>query len=62
MFELADRLVGIYKTDNATKTVAINPGQFCVGAGGKKKEGKKADDEAEAGENRRPGRRALAAA
>jgi hypothetical protein len=26
MFELADRLVGIYKTDNATKTVAINPG------------------------------------
>ena len=26
MFELADRLVGIYKTDNATKSVAINPG------------------------------------
>ncbi len=26
MFELADRLVGIYKTDNATKTVTINPG------------------------------------
>lgn len=31
MFELADRLVGIYKTDNATKSVAINPGQFQVG-------------------------------
>lgn len=26
MFELADRLVGIYKTDNATKTVTITPG------------------------------------
>ncbi|KAI9033329.1 hypothetical protein DFJ74DRAFT_176515 [Hyaloraphidium curvatum] len=25
MFELADRLVGIYKTDSCTKTVAINP-------------------------------------
>ncbi|KAJ1638341.1 RecF/RecN/SMC N terminal domain-containing protein [Pavlovales sp. CCMP2436] len=25
MFELADRLVGIYKTDNCTKSVAINP-------------------------------------
>ncbi|KAL4452508.1 hypothetical protein ABPG75_008170 [Micractinium tetrahymenae] len=32
MFELADRLVGIYKTDNATKSVAINPHQFRVGA------------------------------
>ena len=32
MFELADRLVGIYKTDNATKSVAINPGAFVVGA------------------------------
>ena len=31
MFELADRLVGIYKTDNATKSVAINPGEFSVG-------------------------------
>lgn len=31
MFELADRLVGIYKTDNATKSVAINPGEFAVG-------------------------------
>lgn len=30
MFELAERLVGIYKTDNATKTVAINPGRFAV--------------------------------
>lgn len=31
MFELADRLVGIYKTDNTTKSVAINPGEFAVG-------------------------------
>ncbi|KAK2077533.1 hypothetical protein QBZ16_004378 [Prototheca wickerhamii] len=31
MFELADRLVGIYKTDNATKSVAIDPGAFVVG-------------------------------
>ena len=28
MFELADRLVGIYKTSNSTKTVAINPKAF----------------------------------
>jgi hypothetical protein len=34
MFELADRLVGIYKTDNTTKTVTINPGEFVVGPGG----------------------------
>jgi structural maintenance of chromosome 4 len=33
MFELADRLVGIYKTDNATKTVTINPRHFVVGGG-----------------------------
>ena len=25
MFELADRLVGIYKTHNCSKTVSINP-------------------------------------
>lgn len=25
MFELADRLVGIFKTDNCTKSVTINP-------------------------------------
>ena len=30
MFELADRLVGIYKTDNATKSVTVNPGAFVV--------------------------------
>lgn len=30
MFELADRLVGIYKTDNTTKTVTINPGHFVL--------------------------------
>lgn len=30
MFELADRLVGIYKTYNATKSVTINPSKFGV--------------------------------
>ncbi|MEW5307232.1 MAG: hypothetical protein WDW36_009640 [Sanguina aurantia] len=30
MFELADRLVGIYKTDDCTKTVTINPSEFVV--------------------------------
>ena len=25
MFELADRLVGIYKTENCTKSVTLNP-------------------------------------
>ena len=30
MFELADRLVGIYKTHDCTKTVSINPKQFAV--------------------------------
>ena len=28
MFELADRLVGIYKTNNCAKSVAINPKAF----------------------------------
>ena len=28
MFELADRLVGIYKTYNCTKSVTINPGKL----------------------------------
>ncbi|KAJ6245863.1 structural maintenance of chromosomes protein [Anaeramoeba flamelloides] len=28
MFELANRLIGIYKTDNCTKSVAINPKSF----------------------------------
>ena len=32
MFELANRLVGIYKTDNTTKSVAINPDSFVVGS------------------------------
>ena len=32
MFELADRLVGIYKTDNCTKSVTINPHKLRVGA------------------------------
>nr|XP_016513692.1 PREDICTED: structural maintenance of chromosomes protein 4-like [Nicotiana tabacum] len=30
MFELADRLIGIYKTDNCTKSITINPGSFVV--------------------------------
>ncbi|XP_042019712.1 structural maintenance of chromosomes protein 4-like [Salvia splendens] len=30
MFELADRLVGIYKTDNCTKSITINPESFVV--------------------------------
>merc|ERR1712166_1631982 len=30
MFELADRLVGIYKTHNATKSVTIDPGAFSL--------------------------------
>lgn len=33
MFELADRLVGIYKTNDCTKSVAINPSAFTIGAG-----------------------------
>lgn len=32
MFELADRLVGIYKTHNASKSIAINPKSFVLGA------------------------------
>ncbi|GLJ12037.1 hypothetical protein SUGI_0182570 [Cryptomeria japonica] len=32
MFELADRLIGIYKTDNCTKSVTINPRSFAVSA------------------------------
>lgn len=30
MFELADRLIGIYKTDNCTKSITINPSSFAV--------------------------------
>ncbi|GMH05121.1 hypothetical protein Nepgr_006961 [Nepenthes gracilis] len=30
MFELADRLVGIYKIDNCTKSITIDPGSFVV--------------------------------
>ena len=29
MFELADRLVGIYKTDDCTDSVSINPAELC---------------------------------
>ena len=31
MFELADRLVGIYKTNNTTKSIPMNPRKFTVG-------------------------------
>ena len=31
MFELADRLVGIYKTDNCTKSVTIDPKRLSQG-------------------------------
>lgn len=31
MFELADRLVGIFKTSDCTQSVTINPGAFLVG-------------------------------
>lgn len=34
MFELADRLVGIYKTNDATKSVTINPRLFEKAVGG----------------------------
>ncbi|KAK9712832.1 Structural maintenance of chromosomes protein 4 [Basidiobolus ranarum] len=30
MFELADRLVGVYKTDNCTKSITINPEQMAA--------------------------------
>ena len=30
MFEMADRLVGIYKTDNKTKSISINPTAITV--------------------------------
>ena len=33
MFELADRLVGIYKTYNATKSVTINPNKYVASKG-----------------------------
>ncbi len=33
MFELADRLVGVYKTNNCTKSVAIDPRAFGVASG-----------------------------
>jgi len=32
MFELADRLVGIYKTENCTKSVTIDPKAFSIAA------------------------------
>ena len=35
MFELADRLVGIYKTNDATKSVTINPKMFQEATSGK---------------------------
>ena len=37
MFELADRLVGIYKTNDATKSVTINPKSMALKASKSKK-------------------------
>jgi len=37
MFELADRLVGIYKTQNASKSIAINPKSFASSSIGNQK-------------------------
>ena len=31
MFELADRLMGIYKVQNCTSSLTIEPKQLCVG-------------------------------
>lgn len=56
MFELADRLVGIYKTHDATKSVTINPRMFAeattnksklLASSGKEKEKKGGDGEKE---------------
>jgi structural maintenance of chromosome 4 len=33
MFELADRLVGVYKTNNATKSVTVNPNKVALKSG-----------------------------
>jgi len=47
MFELADRLVGIYKTNNSTKSVAINPKRIAAMAaamGEKGEDGKDGKD------------------
>lgn len=33
MFELADRLVGIYKTNNVTKSITIDPRKFAMPSG-----------------------------
>lgn len=38
MFELADRLVGIYKTNDATKSVTINPRLFEQAVAGQRKQ------------------------
>lgn len=32
MFELSDRLVGVYKTNDATKTISINPHKIAKNA------------------------------
>ena len=40
MFELADRLVGIYKTHDATKSVTINPRLFVAAATDRAKQAK----------------------
>jgi hypothetical protein len=41
MFELADYLIGIYKTDNCTKSITIDPNSFAVPASNAKVSAKK---------------------
>jgi hypothetical protein len=41
MFELADYLIGIYKTDNCTKSITIDPHSFAVPASNAKVSAKK---------------------
>jgi structural maintenance of chromosome 4 len=42
MFELADRLIGVYKTENATKSVTINPQKVAAKSGLQEDEVKRA--------------------
>lgn len=52
MFELADRLVGIYKTNDATKSVTIDPRKFEAScAGGRATTGKTKQLDVEAAED-----------
>jgi structural maintenance of chromosome 4 len=50
MFELADRLVGIYKTNNSTKSVCINPKRIAAEAEKQAKKTKKTTNAEETNE------------